>query len=201
MSNDRIFDLLRHGEVVGGGRFRGESDDRLSPAGLAQMRSVAAGLDGWDALFSSPARRCAELARELAAQRGLPLELMSELGERRFGTWENKLASEIPIAELKRFWTDPVGFTPPGAEPFEALCERVLSGWNRILSRQARFPLVVTHGGIIRIILGQILALPADVLLQIEVPPACRTRLRVPIGEGRPSLMFHGSPAPCGVSF
>jgi len=199
MIDDRFVDLLRHGAAVGGGRFRGASDDRLSPAGVTQMRAVTEGLSGWDALFSSPARRCAEVAGELAAERGLKLELMAELGERHFGDWENRSASEIPATELKRFWDDPVGFTPPGAEPFEALRERVLKGWDRILGSQAGFPLLLTHGGVIRIILGQVLDIPAAALLRIEVPTACRTRLRVPAGDGHPSLIFHGGPDPCGA--
>ncbi len=207
MGSDRFVDLLRHGAVVGGGRFRGASDDPLSAHGLAQMREAVADLPDWpggpglpyDALFSSPARRCAEPARELAAQHGLPLELMPELGERRFGTWENRLAEELPITELGRFWDDPMGFTPPGAEPFAALRERVLRGWGRILEHRTGFPLVVTHGGVIRVILGQILDLSAAALIRIEVPPACRTRLRIPVGAGRPSLMFHGRKDPCGA--
>jgi len=201
VTSGRFVDLLRHGAVVGGGRFRGVSDDCLSAAGLAQMRSVVEGVTGWDVLISSPARRCAELARELAIERGLTLELMPELSERRFGAWENRSAAEIPAVDLERFWADPMGFTPPGGESFEALRERVLSAWKRILGSQSRFPLLITHGGVIRVILGQALDIPADALLRIEVPPACRTRLRVPTGEGRPSLMFHGRPDSCGVPY
>ncbi len=196
---DRFADLLRHGEVAGGGRFRGASDDLLSPDGLAQMRAAAEGPKGWDALVSSPARRCAAFAQELAAQRGLPLQLMPELGERGFGAWENRCADEIPLTELQRFWDDPVGFTPPGAEPFQALRERVLFGWDCILTQGFRFPLLVTHGGVIRIILGEVLDISAAALLRIEVPPACLSRLRIPEGAGRPSLMLHGGPDPCGV--
>lgn len=201
MGSDRFIDLLRHGAVVGGGRFRGATDDQLSAAGIAQMRSVTDVLKGWDALFSSPARRCAEPARKLAAERGLKLELMPELDERRFGAWENKLASEIPVADLKRFWDDPVRFTPPGAEPIDALSERVLRGWNRILERRRDFSLVITHGGVIRVILGQLLGIPEKALVQVEVPHACRVRLRIPPGNGRPSLMFHGGPNPCGAPY
>lgn len=197
--SDRFVELLRHGEVIGGGRFRGESDDLLSGAGRSQMRAVAGGLKGLDALYSSPALRCTEIAREVASHRGLPLTLMPELGERGFGAWENRLAAEIPLSELNRFWSDPVGFTPPGAEPFQALRERVLRGWDLILSRGTRFPLLITHGGVIRIILGEVLDIPSEALLRIEVPHACRSRLRVPAGEGRPSLMFHGGPDSCGT--
>lgn len=208
MTRDRFVDLLRHGAVVGGERFRGVADDRLSARGFAQMRTAVTGLgkgiDGrsppYDTLFSSPARRCAESARELAAQHGLPLELLPELNERRFGAWENRLAGELPSAQLRQFWADPAGFTPPRAEPFEALRERVLKGWDRILEHRTDFPLVVTHGGVIRVILGQILDLSAAAMMRIEVPPACRTRLRVPVGVGRPSLMFHGGAELCDTA-
>lgn len=201
MASDRFVDLLRHGAVVGGARFRGGSDDCLSAAGLAQMRLAVEGMEGWDVLISSPARRCAEPARELAIERGLALELVPELSERRFGAWENRSAAEIPPGDLEKFWADPVGFTPPGGESFGALRERVSRAWKRILGLQSKFPLLITHGGVIRVILGQALDIPADALLRIEVPPACRTRLRVPTGEGRPSLMFHGRPDLCGVPF
>jgi len=209
MGNDRFVDLLRHGAVIGGERFRSAAGARLSVQGFTQMRAVVAELEReaggcsppYDALFSSPARRCAEPARELAARYGLPLALMPELDERRFGTWENRLATELPSAKLKQFWDDPAGFTPLGAEPFEALRERVLRGWDRIFERRTNFPLVVTHGGVIRVILGQILDLSAAAMMRIEVPPACRTRLRVPVGEGHPSLMFHGGAEPCGAAF
>jgi len=199
--SDRFVDLLRHGDVVGGGRFRGASDDLLSAVGIAQMRTETEGPQAWDALFSSPARRCADFASECAIRRGLPLELVPEIGERRFGDWENRFASEIPLPALRRFWDDPVGFTPPGAESFHALRERVLGGWDRILSRSARFPLVVTHGGVVRIILGEVLEIPFNVLLRIEVPHACRSRLRIPAGEGNPSLIFHRGPGSCGAIF
>jgi len=208
VGNDRFVDLLRHGAVVGGERFRGATDDPLSARGFARMRAVVAGAGRetggrsppYDALFSSPARRCAEPARELAARHGLPLVLLPELGERRFGTWENRRAGELSSAELRQFWTDPAGFTPPGAEPFEALRERVLRGWDRVLEHRTDFPLVVTHGGVIRVILGQVLDLSAAAMMRIEVPPACRTRLRVPAGKGHSSLMFHGGIEPCALA-
>lgn len=194
---DRFVDLLRHGEVVGGGRFRGASDDHLSPGGLAQMRAVAAEEKDWDSIVSSPARRCVTFSQELADRRGLPLELMPDFGERGFGAWENRLATEIPLADLKRFWDDPVGYTPPGAEPFAVLRERVLRGWGRVLEHDTQFPLLVTHGGVVRIILGEVLDIPSAALLRIEVPYACLTRLRIPSGKGRPSLKLHGGPITC----
>ncbi len=123
--------------------------------------------------------------------------MLPALGERGFGAWEGVSADEVPIEDLSRFWADPLGYTPPGAEPFSAFRERVRGGWQAVLHGDARHPLVVTHGGVVRVIIGEVLGLAAEALLLIEVPPACRTRLRLPVGGGRPSLISHGQdPAP-----
>ncbi len=46
MESDRFVALLRHGAVVGGERFLGATDDRLSVRGFAQMRAVVAEEEG-----------------------------------------------------------------------------------------------------------------------------------------------------------
>ncbi len=212
---DRFADLLRHGEPVGGGRFRSASDDPLTAGGTAAMTAAAASAwagawadawagawagagagagAGWDRVLSSPARRCAGFAADLAGARGLPLEVWPELRERGWGAWEGLTAEQIPVADLARFWADPAGFTPTGAEPLAEFHRRIRSAWGRILAGPARHPLVVTHGGAVRSILGSVLDLPDADLILIEVPYACLTRLRLPAAPGRPSLMAHG---PC----
>jgi alpha-ribazole phosphatase len=199
--SDRLVTLLRHGEVQGGARFRGVQDDPLSDAGWAQMRAVAAREStrppGWTHILGSPARRCAEFARHLADLRALPLALDPALGERRFGDWEGLAAHRIPAAELARFWDDPVGYTPPGAEPFAAFRDRVLTGWGALLDDPTPHTLIVAHGGTIRVIVAATLGLADPSGLAIEVPPACITRFRLPPAPGRPSLIFHGGLPGC----
>lgn len=191
-SADRFVDLLRHGETIGGARFRGVQDDRLSEAGWAQMKAaVHAG--NWDMILTSPAQRCAPFAEALAVGTGVPVEVWPDLGERDFGSWEGRAAAEIPLNELCRFWADPVGFTPPGGEPFTAMRQRSLAAWRRLLTSSAERPLVITHGGIIRVILGEVLGISPSQLLLIEVPHACLSRLRVPAEVGFPSLVRHGA--------
>jgi broad specificity phosphatase PhoE len=129
----------------------------------------------------------------LGEQRGLAVHEVPAFRERGFGAWEGRRAEEIPIEDLSRFWADPVGFDPPDSEPFAAFRERVLAGWNEILAGDARHSLIITHGGVVRVILGDILGLADQALLLIEVPPACHTRLRIPGGDWRPSLMRHGA--------
>ncbi|WP_041603806.1 histidine phosphatase family protein [Thioflavicoccus mobilis] len=188
---DRFVDLLRHGDTRGGVRFRGVQDDQLTADGWRQMQTALA--DGaWDQVVTSPARRCAAFAEDLAERLGIPHEVWPEVGERDFGAWEGQAADEIPIEELSRFWADPVGYTPPGAEPFQALQARSLVAWRRLLEHDAKRSLLITHGGVIRVLLGHVLGMPASHLLFLEVPHACLSRVRIPARVGEPSLVSHG---------
>lgn len=191
---DCFVDLLRHGEAQGGARFRGGHDDPLSAEGVGQMARATAVDPGWTRVLCSPARRCSEFAHRLAASRGLPILVVPDLAERGFGAWEGLAAHRIPAAELTRFWDDPVGYTPPGGEPFPVFRDRVLALWDRACREADPFSLVVTHGGVMRVVLAEILRMPPEAAILIEVPPACLTRLRVPEIPGRPSLMRHGCP-------
>ena len=188
---DRYVDLLRHGEAQGGIRFRGSSDDPLSDFGWAQMSQAVADAPTWTRIVSSPLARCSAFAERFAETHGLSLELVDALRERDFGDWEGLPPHEIAAAELGRFWDDPTSFTPPGAEGFAEFRDRVLEGWRDILDRPEPHTLVITHGGVIRIILADLLMMPPAALLLIEVPFACRTRIRVTDPPGRPTLVFH----------
>jgi broad specificity phosphatase PhoE len=192
--SDGFVDLLRHGEAEGGARFRGRQDDPLTALGVEQMQRATADDPGWNQVFSSPARRCADVASGLAAGLGLPLVVLPELHERAFGAWDGLAAPDIPAAELARFWDDPVGHTPPGGEPFDAFHDRVMQAWRRILDAPRGHSLIVTHGGVIRVVLAELLGMPPAASILIEVPHACLTRLRVPEPPGRPSVMRHGPP-------
>nr|WP_242482364.1 histidine phosphatase family protein [Thiocystis violacea] len=184
-------DLVRHGEVEGGPCFRGRSDDPLSGLGWAQMSQAVADAPTWTHIISSPLKRCADFAERFAETYKLPLERMDALRERDFGAWDGVPTHEIPPDDLSRFWEAPAEFNPPEAETFTDFRARVLEGWHQILRRPDPHTLVITHGGVIRTILTDLLMMPPSALLLIEVPYACRTRIRAPEPPGRPSLVFH----------
>jgi broad specificity phosphatase PhoE len=191
---DRFVDLLRHGEAQGGARFRGGHDDPLSAEGWDQMTRATAVNPGWTRVLSSPSLRCSAFAHRLAERFNLPLSIMPRLRERGFGAWDGLAGHQIPAEELTRFWDDPVGYTPPGGEPFEVFRERVSAAWGQVCDEDEPFTLAVAHGGVIRVVLAEVLRMPHEASLLIEVPPACLSRLRVPEAPGRSSLMRHGSP-------
>jgi alpha-ribazole phosphatase len=149
-----VVDLLRHGDT-GQRSYRGQLDDALTDDGWTQLRAAVVGRE-WDAIVSSPLRRCAAFAGELSERRGLPLRLDARLAEYHFGHWQGvpieTLADEQGDA-LGRFWADPVAHPPPGAETFDAFRSRLSLALDDI-ARDAgtRRVLVVTHGGAIRLL-------------------------------------------------
>lgn len=190
-------DLMRHGEPVGGRRYRGQIDDPLSDRGWAQMRDAVADHCPWSAVISSPLLRCAEFGRELAARHDLPLTLDARLMELGFGEWEGRTAEELMRDDperLARFWRDPITHRPPGGESLAAFRERVVGAWEQLLAERAGKPLlVVCHAGVIRMIVRHVLDMPLDRLFRIQVPSAGLTRIRVD-GSGAdalPKLVFH----------
>jgi alpha-ribazole phosphatase len=126
-------DLLRHGEAEGGARYRGSTDDPLTAEGWAQMWAAVRDDAGWDRVITSPLRRCADFARELARCRSIPLEANEDLREMHFGTWEGRTAAELMKAQpkaLRRFWRNPLSHPPAGAEPLTELKARTLAAWR-----------------------------------------------------------------------
>lgn len=189
-------DLLRHGETVGGRCYRGSIDDALTPRGRAAMQAALDAACGWDRIVSSPLRRCADFARDLAQRLALPLALDARLREIHFGDWEGQTASELLASDpeaLTRFWQDPVNHPPPGAEDVRALEARVLHAWEELARRYCgERVLVVMHGGPMRIILGRVQQLSLAASLRLDVPHARCFRVEVQQGPEatRPDLVL-----------
>ncbi|MBT9532223.1 MAG: alpha-ribazole phosphatase family protein [Pseudomonas sp.] len=180
-------DLLRHGETTGGSGFRGSLDDALTELGQTQMQQAVADFAGWDLVISSPLQRCQRFAEQLAAVRGLPLRIEADLRELHFGDWEGRNAAEILFEDeqaLGQFWTNPYGYTPPAGEPVREFANRVLGAVTRLSEELAgQRVLVVTHGGVMRLLLARARGLPEAQLLQVEVPHASLLGVRCVAGE------------------
>lgn len=187
-------DFIRHGEPVGGRKYRGQIDDPLTEKGWAQMRTALGNHVPWSRIVSSPLLRCSAFAEALAEQHGLPLEFEARFKEIGFGIWEGKTAEQIEFERpgtLARFKADPIHARPPGAEPLDVFLARVAAGIERILHAYPdEHILIVGHAGVIRMALAHTLAIPLANAYRIEVASAGITRLR--FDGARATLVFHG---------
>ena len=130
-------DVIRHGEPVGGRRYRGYSvDDPLTEKGWAQMRASVPASPQWQFIVSSPLKRCLDFSRVLANDLQIPFTVEDNMKEIGFGSWEGKTPDEI-LAEdseaLNHFYNDPVNNRPVGAEPLDSFSERVWHAYLQIL--------------------------------------------------------------------
>ncbi len=187
-------DVIRHGEPVGGRKYRGQIDDPLSEKGWAQMHSAVGDGMPWTQIVSSPLARCRAFSEFLAEQHGLPLSLDKRLMEVGFGVWEGKTAAEIEQdapGTLTRFKADPVNARPAGAEPLAEFQARVSAGLEALLAQHPdQHVLLVGHAGVIRMAFAWALSIPLEHAYRIEVATASITRFR--FDDGRASLVFHG---------
>jgi len=195
-ADETTIELLRHGEPVGGTRYRGQRDDPLSDTGWRQMWDAVAGRPPWQQIITSPLQRCKAFAEALSAHHAIALRAEPRFAEAGFGVWEGHTRAELEQldpGQVDRFLQDPVGQRPPGAEPLDAFVTRVQAGFDALLETHAgRTVLVVAHAGVIRAILATVLDMPPASMYRIHVASAGLTRLRTDRSRTF-NLVAHGS--------
>ncbi len=192
----RTLDLIRHGRPEGGSRYRGHGiDDPLSERGWAQMWQAVGGAAPWQAVVTSPLRRCRAFAEALRERHGLPVTVDENLKEVGFGAWEGKTRAQVQAEDpqgYRAFYVDPVHARPPGAEPLETFLARTRAAWERLLDRPEAHLLVVAHAGVIRALLTHALDAPPVALYRLQVDTAHLTRIQ--LHDRRPLVVFHNRP-------
>jgi broad specificity phosphatase PhoE len=141
-----------------------------------------------------------DFADTTSQQKDIPLSIAHDLREIHFGDWEGRTSEEIEQTDptaVARFFQDPILHLPPKAEPLADFKQRVVRAWQSLIDNNHGHEhiLVISHGGPIRIIIGYILGIPDERLLNLEVPLACLSRIQVYRSEQHPpvySLQFHG---------
>jgi broad specificity phosphatase PhoE len=175
-SSRRKILLLRHGEIETAGderRFIGQIDLPLSDVGRKQARYWQSCLAGGSlgAIIASDRWRCRETARIIAGNDG-DIETVDELREIDLGQWEGKRVSEV-----KQRWSeayrqrglDMAGFRPPDGESFLDLQRRVVPAFEAAVKRSAPPLLIVTHAGVMRMLLCHFLGMPVENLFRIAL--------------------------------
>jgi alpha-ribazole phosphatase len=175
--------LLRHGACQGGEIYRGRTDVQLSSEGWQQMEQAISAAPDWQRIITSPLLRCREFGEHCAARFNIPLQIDTALQEMDFGGWEGRLVQEVwqENPELvARFYDDPAAVTPPGGESCAEAQSRIVVAWHALLQQCAGDRLLlVCHGGVIRLLLAHLLAMPLAAVMRLYIPYASMAQVSV----------------------
>jgi 2,3-bisphosphoglycerate-dependent phosphoglycerate mutase len=168
--------LVRHAEPIAFGSEGVADDDRpLTDAGRAAAAELAAELDGYviTAIYSSPYTRSLETIEPIARGRGLEVQVITDLRERRLAVepmddWR---------VQLERAWAD-AEFVLPGGESGRAAQRRAVATLDLLRSRHPDGGRIVlgSHGNLISLIL-QALEPGVDFAFHMAMPTPAVYRL------------------------
>lgn len=135
------------------------SDPELAEAGWEQARRLPGALArfGVSRLVSSPQRRARQTAEPVAAELGLPVEIEDRMAE-----YDRGMSHYVPLEEVRAErpddWARMADGRLPGVVDADAFYSRVRAALRAIAAADHRETVAVfTHGGVINVVLHEIL--------------------------------------------
>lgn len=120
----------------------------------------------YDVIVSSPSQRCCLLAEFFK----FDYHTDERLREMNFGSWELKKWTDIPEAEINPWYKDFVSVKASGGENLLEMQIRVLSFWQDLIQKKNKEKvLIITHAGVIRLILQSVLQFPLENMFTIQI--------------------------------
>ncbi|RXM40747.1 alpha-ribazole phosphatase [Chryseobacterium sp. CH21] len=120
----------------------------------------------YDIIISSPSQRCYRLAEYFT----FDYQTDGRLREMNFGNWELKKWTDIPEEEINPWYQDFVSVKASGGESLLEMQTRVLSFWNELIQKdKGEKVLIITHAGVIRLILQAVLQFPLENMFSIQI--------------------------------
>lgn len=209
-----FIDVMRHGEPEGvcpegGTILRGRTDHALTDKGWLQAYQRAEQLlnDGneWDVIISSPLIRCAHFAKALITEKLMSHPdclIDARWREIDYGDWDGLSTAKIwqDSPELmEKMWQNPMEFCAPEGEAVTDFSVRIEQAWSDLLMQhQGKRILLVCHGGVMRLLLKQLLLLAPEAMNRFAIPYAAVSRFRIDHSTSQeglaltwPSLVTH----------
>lgn len=186
MAEPTLITVLRHGEVNGRPHvYRGALDEPMSGAGLARVHRIADRLaaPAYDRIASSPLRRCRDFASAYAEVRNVPLAVLDGMREMHFGLWEGLTPDEAAgmDPEYHRLFRASAGKVgAPEGESVTQLSARVRLDWEAWLAdAEGGHRLLVTHAGVMRALLMDLIGLDPAHGYRIALPEAAHFQVSI----------------------
>lgn len=162
-------------------------DVAADPVGLAdlghRLRALLPLIHAGLPFYSSPLQRCRKLAEAIAPSH--PPQLDKDWAEINFGDWEGQPWSTIGATTLDAWAADIGGYVPPGGESAHAVQARAIAAVQRLTqamqANTQQEAIIVTHTGIIRLLLAHWLGLGTERWLQLQPDYASITTVALPV--------------------
>jgi 2,3-bisphosphoglycerate-dependent phosphoglycerate mutase len=161
--------LTRHGQTDWNrvGRWQGHTDIPLNETGQQQAQALCQRLHGWpiETIYSSDLQRCVQTAVPLANALGLEPILTPIWRERDVGDFSG-LTGEQAREQYPEVWQKSLRgmVDPPNGEPFAEVLARAWRAYETVTAVHHKgMVAVVTHGGLLHALLGQVMGIDATV--------------------------------------
>ncbi len=184
MVRELIF--IRHGQTEwnASGRLQGRADSPLTDLGRLQVQAHLSWLAPVkpDLIVASPLGRTQATAKILADALQLGVEVDPRLEERCMGQYEGWTLEEVSAVapeEADRRDADPWNYRAPGGENYDDMVERVAPLVDELIARPANRIVVVSHGTLVRPLLGRLLSLEQQTMLRLRQPNAVAYQVRL----------------------
>ena len=181
MSTTRLI-VVRHGETPANREFRyiGKGDHPLTERGQMQAERLAEALSVLPlaAVYSSPLQRAYHTAEPIAVRHNLAVRVLDALSENNFGEWEGLSRAEVLArseqdAQHLRTWEQDTTIAPPGGESFAEVRDRVVAAVELLVGEHPdQTVALVSHVGVIKVLLCVALGAPLDSLFHMFLDPA-----------------------------
>lgn len=141
----------------------------------------------WTAIVTSPLGRCRQFAEQLSRRAGIPLTVEPAWREIDYGDWDGMPLARWrteAAAQFSAFRNDLAALVPPNGEAFVDFRDRVLSAWQALQELPAgSHVLLVTHGGVMRVVLPTVLGMPLNRTGVLDIPFGCLSRVVIETRE------------------
>lgn len=130
----------------------------------------------FDLIISSPSQRCQLLAKYFQ----LNYKTDERVREMNFGDWELKKWSDIPEEEINPWYQDFINVKTKNGENLLEMQTRVAASWNELITAEnMRKVLMITHAGVIRLILQSVLRFPLENMFSIQIGYGKKTVIEI----------------------
>ena len=187
--------LIRHGEIDCSSprRFIGQLDLPLTQSGQKQIEVLAGTISALapDRILASPLLRCQQSAAIIAHHCATDFETVQDLQEINLGQWEGLTVEEVRTrfpGVYENRGRDFANFAPADGESFSDVQQRVWPVFVEAATTGQKVALV-THAGVIRVLICQILAIPLEKIFQIELDYGCLNTVEFRNGQYFLSLL------------